>query len=195
MVRVVGAFPSGEPLVRRLAWMQLQPFQAKLWWGLFAGRHSRQAGQRRGAGRRRISSGQSYPRKSTYVHHAKHVARNWEISLDGAGAEDGIRTRDPFLGKELGLSAVFASSRSEAKDAQLPSGDTTDVSPDNWTRFARGLPQGTTALRAKYLLSSGSCVRITPGAPEAGPSGLGRTIRSVYILKIGEIKEQQEKYG
>ncbi len=180
MVRVVGAFPSGEPLVRRLAWMQLQPFQAKLWWGLFAGRHSRQAGQRRGAGRRRISSGQSYPRKSTYVHHAKHVARNWEISLDGAGAEDGIRTRDPFLGKELGLSAVFASSRSEAKDAQLPSGDTTDVSPDNWTRFARGLPQGSTALRAKYLLSSGSRVRITPGVPEATLTGLEGLLTRTY---------------
>ena len=105
------------------------------------------------------------------MHHAKHVARNWEISLDGAGAEDGIRTRDPFLGKELGLSAVFASSRSEAKDAQLPSGDTTDVSPDNWTRFARGLPQGTTALRAKYLLSSGLWGRFPFGSPEDGVLG------------------------
>ena len=38
------------------------------------------------------------------------------------GAEDGIRTRDPLLGKELGLSAVLASSRPEAKGAQLPSG-------------------------------------------------------------------------
>ena len=27
------------------------------------------------------------------------------------GAEDGIRTRDPLLGKEVGLSAVLASSR------------------------------------------------------------------------------------
>ncbi len=31
--------------------------------------------------------------------------------LDVDGAEDGIRTRDPLLGKEVGLSAVLASSR------------------------------------------------------------------------------------
>ena len=39
------------------------------------------------------------------------------------GAEDGIRTRDPLLGKEVGLSAVLASSRPTAKAVQLPSGD------------------------------------------------------------------------
>ena len=39
------------------------------------------------------------------------------------GAEDGIRTRDPLLGKEVGLSAVLTSIRPSAKDAQLPSGD------------------------------------------------------------------------
>ncbi len=38
------------------------------------------------------------------------------------GAEDGIRTRDPLLGKEAGLSAVRASSRPQAKGVQLPSG-------------------------------------------------------------------------
>ena len=56
----------------------------------------------------------------------------------------------------------------------------TDISHDNWTRYAQGLPQGSTALRAKYLLSSGSCVRITPGAPEAGPQGYKKD-KQVYL--------------
>ena len=56
----------------------------------------------------------------------------------------------------------------------------TDVSPDNWTRFARGLPQGSTALRAKYLLSSGSCVRITPGVPRATLTGLEGLLTRTY---------------
>ena len=45
------------------------------------------------------------------------------------------------------------------------------ISPDNWTRYAQGLPQGSTALRPKYLLSSGARVRITPGVPRARPQG------------------------
>ncbi len=45
--------------------------------------------------------------------------------LDVIGAEDGIRTRDPLLAKEVGLSAVRASSGSAAacKHARWPTVD------------------------------------------------------------------------
>ena len=45
----------------------------------------------------------------------------------------------------------------------------TVVSHDNWTRYARGLPQGSTALRAKYLLLSRLSVRFRYGSPKASP--------------------------
>ena len=72
------------------------------------------------AARRAMNTPEAYN-----VYLRRSVSRTFDVS--GAnGAEDGIRTRDPLLGKELGVSAVLASSRPSAKDAQLPSGVVAD---------------------------------------------------------------------